>query len=72
MILADSSYASTMSGYVITALLTICIVGGGYVVKQLANALANLTAEVVNLKEKVNQNVTQVAIMQDRETRSNR
>lgn len=50
MILADTPYSNSISGYVITILLSIIMLGGGYIIKQLINAVSTLTDEVEKVK----------------------
>lgn len=52
MISADATpYATTVSGYVITFLLGIIMVGGGYVIRSLSSAISDLTDEIRKLKD---------------------
>lgn len=54
MITADTqSYATTISGYVITALLGVIMLGGGYIIRQINLSVKDVAEAVRKLKDEV-------------------
>lgn len=52
MITADATpYATTLSGYVITTLLGVIVIGGGYVIRQINMSVRDVADAVRKLKE---------------------
>lgn len=67
MHLTDAPYASTVSGYVITALLAIIGVGYGYIFRSLGNDLKDVSKNLEKLEERQGKSETNVAVLLDRD-----